>query len=260
MDQVLDNCAPGSIVIGSREDIKPAWVGEFLALRFGGVRVEEASSVYERTFVRKCVSELWPSLLVFGPSLEPNAAMVAFQTAYSAVFAIVVLLLASPLMLAAAALIRFGSRGPVLERQPRTGLHGVPFNLYRFRCRRDEDGACTRVGKVLKRLHLDALPCLFNVVRGEMSIVGPRAVYPLHDEQLSTQIPFYGHRHRVKPGLIGWAFVHPGDSIHDSVRELEYDLYYVENLSPILDSMVLLLSLKIFWLSVTSNSPEAISA
>jgi lipopolysaccharide/colanic/teichoic acid biosynthesis glycosyltransferase len=243
LDNVLDGCDANSIVIARRHDIRPSWVAEFLTLRFGGMRIEEAGDIYEQTFVRKCITEMWPSQLVFADASEPNPASLSFQSVYSPVLGAMALLITSPLLLAIALLIRMTSQGPVIEREPRIGLHGAPFDKYRFRCRW-KDGTVTAAGRFLAHFHLDSLPSLWNVIRGQLAVVGPRAEHPLYSSSLSELIPFYGQRHRVKPGLTGWAEVHGTDNRNDMLHELEYDLYYVENISPMLDSLILLLTLK----------------
>ena len=245
LEAVLDEYAVNLIVIGKREDIRASWVGEFLALRFGGLHIEEASALYENTFMRICATEVWPSRLVFSSRLEPNAASLAFQSVYSSAIAFGALLVTSPLMLATAALIRLSSPGPVLERERYIGRHGVPFDLYSFRCPR-KDGKLTTFGRAMIRFRLGELPRLFNVLRGQMAIVGPRPECPLYSELLADEIPFYRQRQRVKPGLAGWAGVDGSDNQHDTLRELEYDLYYVQNVSLILDSLVMLHTLKTY--------------
>ena len=253
LEAVLDKYAVNLIVIGKREDIRANWVGEFLALRFGGLHIEEARALYESTFMRTCATEVWPSRLVFSGRLEPQAGSLAFQSVYSAAFAFLAFLVASPLMLAAALLIRLSSFGPVLERERYIGMHGVPFDRYSFRCPR-KDGKLTIVGKTLIRFRLRELPRLFNVLRGQMAIVGPRPECPLYSELLADEIPFYRQRQRVKPGLAGWAGVYGSDRKHDTLRELEYDLYYVQNVSLILDSLVLMHTLKTYIVSGESGS------
>jgi lipopolysaccharide/colanic/teichoic acid biosynthesis glycosyltransferase len=243
LEEVIDGHNANTIVIAKRHDIQPSWVGEFLTLRFGGVRIEEAGDVYAQTFVRKCIAEMWPSHLVFAGGLEPNPANLSFQSAYSPVLAFIAILITSPLLLAAAILIRLTTRGPVTVTEPRIGLNGRLFGMYRFRCHGAE-GNLTAAGKILERLGLDSLPALFNVLRGDVSVVGPRAEHPTYSRRLSAAIPFYGQRQRVKPGLTGWARVHGSDHRNDMLHELEYDLYYVENMSPMLDSLILLLALK----------------
>ena len=170
--------------------------------------------------------------------------------------AFIVLLAAPPAMalgLLFALAIRIDSRGPVIFRQNRIGLGGRPFTLYKFRTMRVEaadgearfarpgDDRLTRVGRVLRRIRLDELPQLWNVVKGDLALVGPRPEQGPFVERFSQSIPFYTHRHLVRPGITGWAQVNFGyaDSEADTVEKLSYDLYYVKHLSPWLDLDIL---------------------
>ena len=244
LDGLLDQSIPDSIVIGNRDDIQPWWADEFLALRFGGVLVQEAGTLYERIFARKCITEIWPSRAIFGGASQPSSIEVTFQSLYSPIMALAVTLITLPLTLAIAAAIKAGSRGPVLTRETRVGRHDVPFEAYRFRCV-GPDGAYTAVGNFLRRHRLVWLPQFLNVLKGEMAMVGPRPERPHFARRMNELIPIYRQRHRVKPGVTGWARIHRrrGEA-QDSLRDLEYDLYYLENLSPLVDFFILLLSLK----------------
>jgi lipopolysaccharide/colanic/teichoic acid biosynthesis glycosyltransferase len=244
LDGLLDQSVPDSIVIGNPDDIQPWWADEFLALRFGGVRVQEAGTLYERFFARKCITEIRPSKAIFGGAPQPGSIEVTFQSLYSPVLALAVALITLPLTLAVAVAIKIGSRGPVLTRETRVGRHDVPFEAYRFRCVGPE-GNYTTVGRFLQRHRLVWLPQLLNVVKGEMAMVGPRPERPHFACRMNELIPVYRQRHRVKPGVTGWARIHRrrGEA-QDSLRDLEYDLYYLENLSPLVDFFILLLSLK----------------
>lgn len=244
LDSVLDEAAPDSIVIGNREDIRPWWADEFLALRFGGVGVQEAGTLYERIFARKCITEIWPSKAIFSDSFQPASLNVAVQSVYSWGIAFAAAVITLPFTLTIAALIKLGSRGPVLTRETRVGLHDVPFEAYQFRCV-GPDGNYTPVGRFLRRHGLVWLPRLLNVLKGEMGMVGPRPERPVFARRMNELIPVYRQRHSLKPGVTGWARIHRrrGDS-QDSLRDLEYDLYYLENLSPLVDFVILMRSLK----------------
>ncbi len=244
MDGLLDRSVPDSIVIGNRDDVQPWWADEFLALRFGGVMVQEAGTLYERIFARKCITEIWPSKAIFGGASQPGLIEVTSQSVYSPIIALVVAVITLPLTVVIAVAIKTGSRGPVLTRETRVGRHDVPFEAYRFRCT-GPDGAYTAVGNFLRRHRLVWLPQFLNVLRGEMAIVGPRPERPQFARRMNELIPVYRQRHRVKPGVTGWARIHRrrGEA-QDSLRDLEYDLYYLEHLSPLVDFFILLLSLK----------------
>jgi len=161
--------------------------------------------------------------------------------------------IAAVLSLLVALLIKLESRGPVIFKQRRIGRDGHPFTLYKFRTmkvRGSDDGPSfarlgddrlTRLGKVLRPIRLDELPQLWNIVRGDLSIVGPRPEQGPFVDRFSETIPFYTHRHLVRPGLTGWAQVNFGyaDSEADTVEKLSYDLYYVKHVSPWLDLEIL---------------------
>jgi lipopolysaccharide/colanic/teichoic acid biosynthesis glycosyltransferase len=247
LDGVMEGFHPTSVVLGRRDDIKPRWVDSFLELHYGGVRVEEASNLYEGVFRRKCVTEMWPSRLIFSSHLEPNRLNVLIQTLYSWVIAWALLVVLSPLLLALVLWIKMISPGSPFESETRTGRHGATFALYRFR-RRDNAGVETAPGRFIARFHLNFLPALWNVLKGDMVLIGPRPESPAFVERLTETIPFYQLRHAVRPGLTGWAGVHLSGAIRDSLGELEYDLYYIENLSVMLDLYILMRTLKSVWI------------
>jgi len=160
--------------------------------------------------------------------------------------------------------VKLTSRGPVVYRQHRVGLKGAEFEVFKFRSMYEnaeegtgavwaqkDDPRITPLGRWLRSLRLDELPQFFNVLRGEMSIVGPRPERPEFVQTLSEQIPFYRQRHCVKPGITGWAQINHkyGDTIEDTIAKLEYDLYYIKNLSPSLDLYIIFHTAKVMLLS-----------
>jgi Undecaprenyl-phosphate glucose phosphotransferase len=172
-----------------------------------------------------------------------------------AVSAVALLLLSLPLAIIAA-LVRLTSEGPIFYRQERMGLDGKAFNVYKFRSMpegaendtgpvwaRDDDPRATRIGRWLRRFDLDELPQFWNVLRGDMSIVGPRPERPYFVEQFKHRIPQYMLRHKVKAGITGWAQVNGWRGNTSLEKRIEYDLYYIENWSVTLD-------LKIMWLTL----------
>lgn len=237
LSSVIEATRPSSVVIGKREDIKPWWTNEFLELRFSGVNAEQAATLYERTFGRVCAAEIWPSKMIFGDTWKTRPIDITVQTMYSMFLALLGIVIMLPVMALIAITIRVGG-GPVLVRERRIGMHNKPFTMLRFH---------TTGRSLLRRFHLDALPQLFNVLRGDMAIIGPEPDRPEFALWLSERIPFYRQRQEVKPGLTGWAKIHyfTGPREDDELRRLEYDLYYVKKLSPAMDSLIVLLSLKI---------------
>jgi exopolysaccharide biosynthesis polyprenyl glycosylphosphotransferase len=255
---------PDRIVVNLAERRGALPVDALLDLRFSGVRIEEAAVMYEAAFGRVNTRRLRPSQLIFSAELGPQRWSMQLQTVYSFVIALVALVVAAPLMIATAIAVRLTSAGPILFRQTRVGLNGKPFTLYKFRSMvvnaeagtgavwaKRNDPRVTRIGGFLRKTRLDELPQLFNVLATQMSIVGPRPERPEFVRVLSEQIPFYRQRHAVKPGVTGWAQINYkyGESVEDTIVKLEYDLYYIKNLSPTLDAFIMFHTAKVMLFS-----------
>jgi exopolysaccharide biosynthesis polyprenyl glycosylphosphotransferase len=258
--QIVEHVKPDRIVVSLAERRNALPVDVLLELRFSGIRIEEAAAMYEMAFGRVTTRRLRPSQLIFSSELGPEKWKIRVQAIYSFVLASIGLLVALPIMLLVVAAVRLTSRGPVLFRQQRVGLNGRVFMLYKFRSMvvnaeestgavwaKKNDPRVTRVGGFLRRTRLDELPQLFNVLRGDMAIVGPRPERPEFVSVLSEQIPFYRQRHAVKPGVTGWAQINHkyGDTIEDTIIKLEYDLYYIKNLSTSLDAYIIFHTAKV---------------
>lgn len=248
--KIVEESKPDMVVVGMAERRGRLPVTELLDMRFSGLPVMELASLYEASFGRVCTRDLRPSQLIFSEELGPDPTSVSLQSVYSFVFALIGVILVSPVMLVVAILVRLTSPGPVLLRQTRTGLHGRPFTVYKFRSMYQDaeartgavwatrnDPRITPIGNYLRRYRLDELPQLFNVLKGDMSIAGPRPERPEFVATLAEQIPFYRQRHGVKPGITGWAQISYkyGDTVEDTMMKLEYDLYYIKHLSMSLD-------------------------
>jgi len=219
-----------------------------------GVTLDEADAFYEK-LTGKIIAErlrLWR--LVFA---DPSRWARLYRRArrlLDLTLASVIGLLTSPLMLITALAIKLESRGPVFYLQERVGLHNTTFRIIKFRSMRidaeasgpvwanEDDPRVTRVGRWIRKRRIDELPQLFNIIRGEMSLIGPRPERPVFIKQLEQRIPYYSERHLVKPGLTGWAQVrYPyGASLEDAREKHQYDLYYIKNQSPMLDALILL--------------------
>jgi sugar transferase (PEP-CTERM system associated) len=240
-------------------------VDDLLRCRVAGIRVEDAPTFYERLTGKLLVSDLRPSWLVFSPGFHKPRLVLASRRVIEFAAAALLLLALSPLLALLALLIRLDSAGPAVFRQPRVGLGGAVFDLLKLRTMRvdaeagtgptwaapDHDRRVTRLGRVLRALRLDELPQLVNVLRGEMSFVGPRPERPHFVEQLRKVIPYYDQRHNVPPGITGWAQVKfgYGSTIEDAERKLQFDLYYIKNMSPFLDLAIVLDTLKVMLLA-----------
>ena len=259
LESVAARQHPDRIVVGMIERRGSLPVQELLDLRFSGVHIEDAANTYEAVFGRVSTRELRPSQLIFSAELGPRPSMVTLQSVYSWIVGVLAAAAALPVMGIVALLVRVSSPGPVLFRQKRAGLDGEPFTLYKFRSMyRDaeahtgavwavkDDPRITPVGRWLRRLRLDELPQLFNVIRGEMSIVGPRPERPEFVGVLQEKIPYYRQRLCVKPGVTGWAQINHkyGDTVEDAITKLEYDLYYIKNLAPSLDAYIVFSTMK----------------
>ena len=234
-------------------------VRDLLACRVRGVQVEDGTQVFERFTRRLAVESLTPSALIFGDGFRVSRTQLALKRAMSVVIASMGLVAAAPLMAVLAALIKLESRGPVFFVQTRVGLHGRPFRLVKFRTmrplepsddevwHRDNASRVTRVGTVLRRYRLDELPQFFNILRGDMSLVGPRPEMATNVAALAAAIPFYNLRHEVRPGLTGWAQIKAGYSMstQEVTRKLCYDLYYIKHLSIVFDLTIALDTVKV---------------
>jgi exopolysaccharide biosynthesis polyprenyl glycosylphosphotransferase len=250
---------PHRIVIGMFERRNTMPVPELLELRFGGHIIEEISTTYERVCGRVCLKEIRPSQLIFSGELGPRPQNMVYQRLLNIVAAGAGLLVASPIMLLTALAVRVSSPGPVLYRQERVGLDGELFTVYKFRSMRvdaeagtgavwaqKDDPRVTSVGRIIRRIRFDELPQLINVLKGEMSMVGPRPERPEFVRSLNEQIPYYRQRHCVRPGITGWAQINYkyGDTLEDTITKLEYDLYYIKNMSWALDNYIIFHTLK----------------
>ena len=259
---------PDFIIVGMTERRQKLPMEELLRLRFAGIRIEEAATTFQTVFSRVPIRGLRHSQLIFSSELGPLPRNLRIQTVYSTILAALGLLLLAPLMLLVAIAVLVTSRGPVLFRQTRVGFGGKPFTIYKFRSMKvnaeagtgavwasRNDPRVTVIGGYLRRTRLDELPQLFNVLQREMSIVGPRPERPEFVKTLTELIPFYAHRHSVKPGITGWAQINYkyGESIEDAIVKLEYELYYIKNLSPGLDLYVMFHTLKAMLVSQTGH-------
>jgi sugar transferase (PEP-CTERM system associated) len=255
---------PHRIVVGMFERRNRMPVGELLELRFAGNVIEEASNTYERVCGRICLKEIRPSQLIFSGELGPRPQNLLYQRISNMTVAIIGIIVSFPLMLMTAIAVRLSSPGPALYRQTRVGLDGSLFTVYKFRSMRvdaevgigavwaqKDDPRVTKVGRIIRAIRFDEFPQLFNVLKGEMSIVGPRPERPEFVKALNEQIPYYRQRHCVRPGITGWAQVNYkyGDTLQDTITKLEYDLYYIKNMSMALDTYIIFDTLKAMLLS-----------
>jgi sugar transferase (PEP-CTERM system associated) len=229
---------------------------ELLECRLNGVAVSDIQAFIERESGKLDIELLQPSWMVFSDGFIHSTWRTVTKRSFDVLVSALLLLVAAPIMLltALAIWIESGFRGPILYRQQRVGLDGRYFEVVKFRSMAtdaEKDGQAvwatandprtTLVGRFIRRSRIDELPQVFNVLRGDMSFVGPRPERPQFVDDLSAKIPYYEHRHRIKPGLTGWAqLCYPyGASLDDAREKLQYDLYYLKNHSLLLDLIIL---------------------
>ncbi len=235
-------------------------VEELLQLRLAGVSVEEATSWLEKITGRIEVEHLYPSWLIFVDGFRFSSFFRLVRRLVNFTLALIGLVFALPLIPFIALAVRLDSAGPVLYRQKRVGRAGTIFYCYKFRTMRqdaeadrgatwatDDDPRITRIGKFLRTSRLDEIPQLWCVLKGDMHFVGPRPERPEFVEWLSKEIPYYGVRHTVRPGITGWAQVQYkyGNTLEDAREKLQYDLFYIKNASIGLDLLILFQTIKI---------------
>jgi sugar transferase (PEP-CTERM system associated) len=234
-------------------------VRELLRLKFAGVKVEDAHTIYERMTGRIPLERLSPSGLILSEGFRKSTILVLAKRAIDIVLSSVVLVLCLPLFAVAAIAIWCESGSPVLFRQERTGLNERTFRILKFRSMYQDaeqggpqwaatgDHRITKVGKWIRKYRIDELPQVINVLRGEMSVIGPRPERPEFVSMLEEQVPFYGLRHTLRPGITGWAQVkyQYGASVEETRIKLEYDLFYIKHLSIVLDFAVMFETLKV---------------
>jgi sugar transferase (PEP-CTERM system associated) len=249
------------IVIAVDDRRKKLPVEELLDLKMSGIIVLDLQTFYEREQRLVFLDTLSPSWLVFSDGFVNTGTRPIVKRAFD-VFATLLLLSVSwwlMLLAALAIVIESGFKAPVLYRQTRVGFRNKPFQVIKFRSMRvdaekhgaqfasETDSRVTRVGKVIRKFRIDELPQLFNVLKGEMSFVGPRPERPEFVEGFVKNIPYYRERHRVKPGITGWAqLCYPyGASEKDTWQKLQYDLYYVKNYSLFLDLTIMMSTVEV---------------
>ncbi len=232
---------------------------ELLALKFAGVCVEDAHSFHERITGRIPLENLSPSWLVLSEGFRKSPFLLAAKRTLDFVVSAITLIVTLPIMALVAAAIWFESGSPILFRQERVGLGGRSFEILKFRSMyqnaeangpswaASDDNRITKVGRFIRKCRLDELPQLYNVFRGEMSIIGPRPERPFFCRQLEEATTYYVLRHTVRPGITGWAQVkyQYGSTIEESKTKLEYDIFYIKHLSIFLDIAILIETAKV---------------
>jgi sugar transferase (PEP-CTERM system associated) len=232
---------------------------QLLEIKLGGVTFDHLASVYEEYTGKIAVENLRPSWLIFSPGFRKSRARLVAKRALDLLGAIVGLGLAGPLLAVLAVAIKVSSAGPVFYRQARVGRDGRIFEVVKLRSMRADaeagtgpvwarqnDDRVTRIGRFMRKTRLDELPQFWNVLLGDMSLVGPRPERPEFVRSLTRDIPFYGQRHVVKPGITGWAQVRYtyGATVEDAIEKLQYELYYIKHMSVSFDIFIMFETIK----------------
>ncbi|AWW74602.1 sugar transferase [Erythrobacter sp. KY5] len=260
LGRFVENLGVSEVVLALQERRNSLPLNDLLRIKTKGVHVNDFSSFLERETGRVDLDTVNPSWLIFSDGFSSGRMFSsAVKRVFDIVASLILLLLTAPIIAVFAIIVKLDSKGPAFFRQERVGLFGQPFYLIKLRSMRvdaEKDGAkwaekndsrITRVGRFIRKVRIDELPQTWSVLKGEMSFVGPRPEVPTFVDELQEQIPFYGERHMVKPGITGWAQInYPyGASTEDSRKKLEYDLYYAKNYTPFLDFVVLLQTVRV---------------
>jgi sugar transferase (PEP-CTERM system associated) len=250
---------PDRIIVALEERRGKFPLNQLLECKMKGISIEDGINFYEHLTGRLQIESLRPSSLIFSEGFRKDKATLLLKRITGFLLSLVALTLLSPVIVLCSLLIKLDSKGPVFYRQERAGKNGKIFRLLKFRSmveNAEENGAVwacekddrvTRVGKRLRKYRLDEIPQMINVLKGDMSFVGPRPERPCFVEQLKVDIPYYDQRHTVTPGITGWAQIkYPyGATKEDALEKLKYDLYYIKNLSSLFDLMIIFETIKV---------------
>ena len=259
LPQIVQRLRADSLAVALADSRGTMPVRELLAIRLAGVVIEESQALFERVTGKIPIGAMRPSYLIFNQGFAQNPSKDIGKRILDIVLALAVFACTWPFMILTALAVRLDTPGPILFRQERCGHHGRPFTLLKFRSMTADaeaksgpvwatagDPRITRVGSFIRKTRLDELPQVFNVLLGDMSMVGPRPERPHFVESLSEEIPYFNQRHVVKPGLTGWAQInYPyGNTVEDSKNKLQYDLFYIKHQSLLFDLSILFSTIK----------------
>lgn len=248
--RVTAETVPDRLIVGLDERRGQMPIPELLQLRYSGMAIDEASAAYEQLCGRVLLGELRPSEMLLSGDFRPRTERMVYQTVAHWIVALILAVATAPLLLLAAIVLKVSARGPLLQRRTCSGLGGEPFELYSLRLERDSERGLNGVERFVARWRLHGLPKLWNILRGEMCFVGPRAERAEFSAVLSERIPFYRQRYAVKPGLTGWAQINtPREKPEDTLLRLEYDLFYLKHFSRGLDAYILVHTIREFLVS-----------
>ncbi len=249
------------IVIAIEERRRALPIDDLLDCKMEGCNIIEATTFIERQSGAVSLNNLNPSWMIFSDGFDGGGDFdLILKRTFDVTASLLLLIVSLPILMITAVLVKITSKGPVFYRQERVGMNGETFNVLKFRSMATDaeadgvpkwaaknDARITSLGRIIRATRIDEIPQIFNVLSGAMSFVGPRPERPFFVTQLEEKIPFYGERHRVKPGITGWAQLnYPyGASEEDTKHKLEYDLYYIKNYSLFLDFLILIQTVRV---------------
>jgi len=260
LGKIADEVKADRIIVALAERRGRMPMRQLLDAEAQGILVEDGMATYEQFTGKLAIEALSPSFLVFSKGFRKTPGQLARRRAVSLVAAAAGFVITAPLMAVIALAIKLDSRGPVFFIHERTGYRGRPFRLVKFRTmrgqpqvrddsvwQRDDEGRITRVGRWLRKLRLDELPQLWNILKGDMDLVGPRPEIAANVTLMTELIPYYALRHVVPPGLTGWAQVRYGYSVslEQVTEKMRHDLFYIKHMSFWLDLRILVDTAKI---------------
>jgi sugar transferase (PEP-CTERM system associated) len=246
------------IVVAKDKDMAP-WA-QLVNCRLLGIQVTDYLDFYERECQRVCIDHLRWDWIALSHGYKVGRLKASFRRLLDVVVSVLGLIAVAPVLLMAALAIKLEDGGPIIYAQERVGRNGRTFVLLKFRSMRvdaerdgtpawarERDNRITRVGRVIRKVRIDELPQLLNVLRGDMALIGPRPERPHFVQMFSESIPFYDYRHTIRPGITGWAQVcfRYGASFEDTKRKLSYDLYYIKRQGLLLDALILLKTIRV---------------
>jgi sugar transferase (PEP-CTERM system associated) len=248
------------ILLAGVEDSSEALGRELVTLRTRGIVIEDCHSFYERLVSKIAIADLSPEWIVRSKGFRRDRLIMFTKRVIDLVVSSVGLLVTAPIAVLTAVAIKLDSPGSILYRQERVGQNEEPFTIYKFRSMSQtaeadlgpvwaakDDPRVTRVGRIIRKLRIDEIPQMINVLKGQMSLVGPRPERAFFVQTLNKKISYYSLRHSIKPGITGWAQIcySYGDSEEDALEKLQYDLYYIKNMSVLFDLQIIFESLKV---------------
>ena len=257
----VEKLGTSEVVLALEERRNALPLQDLLRIKTTGVHVNDISSFLERETGRVDLDSVNPSWLIFSDGFSSGRRLLGIaKRLFDVVVSALLLVVALPLIALFAVAVKLESKGPAFYRQQRVGRYGEPFSLFKLRSMQSDaeaegkaiwaaknDPRVTRIGKFIRKVRIDELPQTWNVLKGDMSFVGPRPERPEFVADLEKQLPYFTERHIVKPGITGWAQInYPyGASLDDSRQKLEYDLYYAKNYTPFLDLVIILQTIRV---------------